>query len=469
MCYATRRTRETVSGRRTRPSPLDMVMNSRRLLKSLLLGAAGLAIFLIIVESGAHLVYRLTHSRALSVSELRNRLYALPENPENLGMGDVFGTPPQLEFQVLHPYLGFVMDPRVQLARNGSVTQPYSDFGFVGEPPATTRNPNEVVVAISGGSVAAGFYYQGARQLAERLQQDPRFKDKTFRFECFALAGYKQPQQLFALNYFLVRGAVFDLWINLDGFNELVLPLSENYPAGIAIEYPRQWQVFARRGLSSNEVELRLAIREAQRRKAQLRAWFRVPVLARSAFWLVLWDSLDARQSDRIARSLQQLQTETAPQTLAPEAAGPVHADYPRNEDETLQRALQTWERSSTQMAALCEANGIAYAHFVQPNQYFPDTKPLNDEEMATAYAEGGYRDAAEKGYPALAAAAAELAADGYPVYDLSKAFALETRTVYRDTCCHLNRLGNDLLADRMAQAILAQLDPEAPGSAPQP
>ena len=36
--------------------------------------------------------------------------------------------------------------------------------------------------------------------------------------------------------------------------------------------------------------------------------------------------------------------------------------------------------------------------------------------------------------------------------------FRDEPRTVYGDTCCHLNRLGNELMAAEIARAISASL-----------
>jgi len=44
--------------------------------------------------------------------------------------------------------------------------------------------------------------------------------------------GYKQPQQLLALAYFLSLGAEYDLIINLDGYNDIVLPVTDNYNLG---------------------------------------------------------------------------------------------------------------------------------------------------------------------------------------------------------------------------------------------
>ena len=56
-----------------------------------------------------------------------------------------------------------------------------------------------------------------------------------------AYGGYKQPQQLMALNYALALGAQFDVVVNLDGFNEVALDASENALQGVSPAYPRGW------------------------------------------------------------------------------------------------------------------------------------------------------------------------------------------------------------------------------------
>ena len=56
-------------------------------------------------------------------------------------------------------------------------------------------------------------------------------------------AGYKQPQQLLALAYFLSLGAEYDLMINLDGYNDIVLPFTDNYNVGVNPFFPRNWNL----------------------------------------------------------------------------------------------------------------------------------------------------------------------------------------------------------------------------------
>ena len=57
------------------------------------------------------------------------------------------------------------------------------------------------------------------RESRAALERLPAFEGKRVEIVCTALGGYKQPQQLFSLMYFLALGGHFDVWVNLDGFN----------------------------------------------------------------------------------------------------------------------------------------------------------------------------------------------------------------------------------------------------------
>jgi hypothetical protein len=50
------------------------------------------------------------------------------------------------------------------------------------------------------------------------------------------------------------------------------------------------------------------------------------------------------------------------------------------------------------------------------------------------------------------------LASAGVRFHDLSMVFAHENRSVYRDDCCHVNALGNEILGREIAFRILQDL-----------
>jgi len=71
---------------------------------------------------------------------------------------------------------------------------------------------------------------------------------------CLAVDGFKQPQPLFSLAFAIYLGAEYDVVINLDGFNEVVLPFTDNLPNKVFPHYPRIWNFYADKGLSLTHV-----------------------------------------------------------------------------------------------------------------------------------------------------------------------------------------------------------------------
>jgi len=51
------------------------------------------------------------------------------------------------------------------------------------------------------------------------------------------MPGFKQPQQLQVLTYFLSVGQEFDMVVNIDGFNDVVWALNNN-ASGLDISIP---------------------------------------------------------------------------------------------------------------------------------------------------------------------------------------------------------------------------------------
>lgn len=112
------------------------------------------------------------------------------------------------------------------------------------------------------------------------------------------------------------------------------------------------------------------------------------------------------------------------------------------------------------------EAQGGEYHHFLQPNQYVEGSKVLTQEELATAIAPGAEPGRlAAAGYPKLRRQGHALAKRGVRFHDATPIYQNEPRTVYADTCCHVNELGNETLARFMVDRILATTDLEALGA----
>jgi len=349
---------------------------------------------------------------------------------------------------MLHPYLGFVNDPRAFHRIN--------EFGFLGPSPILKRHPQRLNVLLTGGSVAVELYGDGSL-LKSALSGLPEFRGKEIVIVPACLGGYKQPQQLLALAHFLALGAEYDLVINLDGFNEAVIPFAENVPRGVEPSFPRSWDLYARRGLRFDQQILMGRMSLLRERREGWRGAFAGTPLRYSMTALTLWRAKDRALGSRmralqaaLERSLQSGPEDT-PQVRGAGFAG-------SGTDTLFPAAARHWMRASLQMRALCEAAGARYFHFLQPNHHLPGSKPLTrDEERLLASPDpwtAAAKEAVARAYPLFRAEGRRLREAGVRFVDLSGLFERETSTVFRDSCCHYNGKGYQLLGMALQDAV---------------
>lgn len=363
------------------------------------------------------------------------------------------GTGESAAVDILHPYLGFVRQPRPD--NNAAAPEDQvSDWGFAGKSsPIQQRGSGKFVIGILGGSVAEEFANAGEHRFCDALQRSSQFAGKQIILVRLALKGYKQPQQLMLLNFLLSQGAEFDVIVNIDGFNEVTLPALENVPHGVFASYPRSWQMQV--ASSKDPSALRL-IGRLTLRKELSRVWAtRVsgsPARYSPAV-LLMWRAYEDalwRGTVRDYRSLSVM----LPQQAGFCATGPVQKFA--TTDDLMDHCAEVWMRSSLQLHHLAAANGMRYYHFLQPNQYLPGSKNMGAEEQREAYSERQlYRPFVERGYPWLRRYGAQLKAQGVQFHDLTQLFASQPLATYRDNCCHYNVRGNEMLADEIARVIL--------------
>lgn len=421
---------------------------------------ASLAVFR--VSEGRGFNYkRLARERAQAVAEARpavpspptSRPAALPRDPDG-----VEGRPEKTAAELTpHPFMGFVYDPESRwmepALKMGGLQ--LSEHGFFVVPRPAGQGP-EWTVAVFGGSLAANFSIDGRRILGEVLAASPALKGRRIRVRSFALGGFKQPQMAEALLYLLSLGERFDAVVELDGFNDLAVSFSDHRATGKFPFYPREWENLVSAALSPEDLR-RLATLAylLDRRAGQAQIFSRRP-LPWSVTASLIWRRLDRRTLRQIAAAREATATRhSAVDTYR--ARGPVRR---YESDEALLRELAAvWGRSSLQMHRLCAGAGIVYHHFLQPNQYVPDSKPMGSEEKALAYrADHPYRNAIEKGYPLLQAEGRALTGQGVPFTDLVPLFAGVSEPRYSDDCCHVNQAGNDALGRRIGADLVADL-----------
>ncbi|MBY0279416.1 hypothetical protein K2Z84_29115 [Candidatus Binatia bacterium] len=367
--------------------------------------------------------------------------------------------PSSLRPYVLHPYLGFVGDAEGTAGPvvNSKARLVPTELGFFRRrDAAAAKSADPIRIGIFGGSVAFQFGLWADDVLAEAVAASAAAAGREVVVETYALPGHKQPQQLFTLLYLLVLGRRLDVVVNLDGFNELALPVSENLAQGSAAIYPRSWSLLAATSASA-------ALREAAADRSadaalrrMLARTFSAPVLRQSPTAALLWKLLDDALATRIA-DLDSAAGATLNDGIPAALRGPTSAVRPA--DDPLPELARLWRQSSLLMQQICRANGIAYVHALQPNQYVPDSKPLAPSELASAFRpDHPYRALVERGYPLLVEQGRVLAESGVRFVDLTMVFANERKPVYVDDCCHFGMRGRLLLAPPVAAAISAAL-----------
>lgn len=357
----------------------------------------------------------------------------------------------QIGAEVLHPYLGYVFSPTHSDQARAAYGVGVSRWGFLDDKePFHQPAPNRVIVGVFGGSVAWYLSAGSADALVRGLRDSPRFRDKEIVIVRAALFGYKQPQQLLALTYLLSMGAHFDVVINLDGFNEVVLPVTENVGKRVFPFFPRTWFLRAADSPTAHQVAGRITERRQERR--QLAALASAPVIRYSLTANVAWKLMDRRVENEINREqVDWLQQQSSDGNYA--GTGPF---TPYQAESAMYRDLaDKWTQASIQMHRVAQANGIEYFHFLQPNQYVEGSKPMTPEERAVAIDEGFmFAGPARAGYPQLIEAGKALQQAGVRFRDLTQVFRSVNEPVYRDNCCHLLQNGGDMMAAAIAAAI---------------
>ncbi len=360
---------------------------------------------------------------------------------------------------VVHPYLGWVLDPKVHPEHTlGGQTYRVNQFGFLDAPDRQflrKRSERKLIVAIVGGSVAWAASALAANTLTEELQTSSRFRDKEIVIVRLAIPAYKQPQQLFALTYALILGAQFDIVINIDGYNEVALHAAENKFNNVFVAYPRGWNALVVKVNDPEIMETEHRVRRTDQKRKNWAAQFNGLPLRYSPTANFIWRYRDNKLKQSRRRDIQAIISHQSTTEPSYTAGGP-RRTY-KSDAEMYRDITRIWANSSSQLDQLCRANGIEYHHVLQPNQYLPGSKPLSErEERQAIYPDPDYEygNAIEKGYPYLIAAGAKLRSRGLNFHDLTGLFSNTRETIYVDTCCHYNQLGNEMLMKSIAARI---------------
>jgi hypothetical protein len=419
-------------------------------------------IFCAIVEIAALTVFYFQHGWLFYLDPYRPQYAVMEQGQGGRGQGAGSDGRPALTDIGLAPYFGPIHRPGIPFDVPDALRQPgapasriaTNNFGFVSahdypfQPAA-----GQAIVGIFGGSVAAWFCQVGADRLVADLHRQPAFASKTLVPLCFAHEGYKQPQQLIVLAYFLSIGQHFDLVLNIDGFNEVAIGdlnaqhgWDESMPSVLHLD--PLIALINQSTLTPAKLE---ALATISHDRDRLNGLAGVLNRNRLASLDLIGGRYDAYLEGRYRAELVAFdRLPSAPATQSPiHVAPPVR---PLHGDELFADIARNWIAASALMQEMLAAPRVPYVHVLQPNQYF-STRVFTDAERKVAFNAGSpFKDGAMRGYPFLERA---LAAPGAPVKvaDAVHLFDAEPRPVYIDDCCHYTLVGYEHLADFAADA----------------
>ncbi len=355
---------------------------------------------------------------------------------------------------MIHPYIGMVLQPKDDASQptvDGELHT--TEFGFVDSgPPIHRRSQDRVIVGIVGGSVAMQLAKNATSVLEKQLAELPQFSGRSFKFVRLAVGGYKQPQQLMTINYLLTLGAEFDIIINLDGVNESALPKMDNVSFGVSAAYPRKWgEMVAVSG--SMEVSRMVGyVAYLRHRQSDTARFFDAIPIRYSPTAMLVWASMNAHNDLAIQRQIIAISAKSIKE-LSYCASGP--PEHFESDEQLYQHCVDIWARSSIQLHRLCAANGIQYFHFLQPNQYVANTKPIGPVEASIAVSEESpFRVPVMQCYPLMQSKSDDLAKAGVAFTDLTRVFSEHPERIYKDDCCHVEDAGDILMANAIATHI---------------
>jgi hypothetical protein len=394
-----------------------------------------LLLTLLSIELISYASYFIVSGHSFSFSEVKAARRSVIENDPSEDGFEVAGL--KIPWNVpIHPYYGFGKP---------------EGFNFLENPDDEIQNdPNGIIVAVTGGSVAHGLYKEKREALKAYLQQIPKFEGRNVHIVLLGYFAWKQPQQVTALSYYLAMGGKVDVLINLDGHNEIV-DANTNYRREVFPAYPWLWYNLASNTVSAKELRL---IGEIRYRKNLRHSVAQVAdKVAHGVSGNVIWYLLDRL----IGSGIEQRSVRLSELQFEEKSSHPFRQFGPNrsfdSQRDRLSFSTHIWLSSSIQLDRMMKANGGEYFHFLQPNQYVPRSKTFSREERRTAY-DPRRVGAIRVGYPYLQNASSVLQNAQVQFFDLTGIFKDVKETVYRDRCCHVNGLGNELLARGIGTGI---------------
>jgi len=288
----------------------------------------------------------------------------------------------------------------------------------------------------------------------------PGLKDKEFIILSFATGGYKQPQQLLILNYFLALGQELDMVVNIDGFNEVALS-NLNNKNQIDLAMPSLQHIQPLTNLANNSLSIKAmkATVRIQENKAQINQ-------ALTTLQNCTLAACDAFTSVYIQNLVNNYKTDVIKfekeRTKQQDGGSVIYINTNKSvlEDSVaFEQMAQNWAKSSIFMHKVLSASNVPYFQVLQPNQYYQTKRVFGEAEKQIAFhQETPYAKAVELGYPALFKKFPNLEKNNIDILNGVNVFDKTRDAVYMDSCCHYNQAGEVIFSDYVGSSILEVL-----------
>jgi len=428
----------------------NFLKNSQEIIKIALIN---LVLLLVFLELGSLGWYFVKHKQFFYTREKPLDKSALGINLEGVRLNESI-------VERFHPFFGFIQKPGPDF-RPGFKVNNYGFFSPYDYPFKKTK-PNQFIIGVFGGSVASDYaiYQVQNKILPKYLKQLPRLKDQEFIILSFATGGYKQPQQLLILNYFLALGQELDMVVNIDGFNEVALS-NLNNKNKIDLAMPSIQHILPLTNIASNTLSTKamkstIAIQENKAKINQAFTTLQNCTLA----------ACDALTSVYIQNLVNNYKTDVIKfekeRTKQQDGGSVIYINTNKSvlEDSVaFEQMAQNWAKSSIFMHKVLSASNVPYFQVLQPNQYYQTKRVFSAAEKQIAFNQDTpYAKAVELGYPALFKKFPNLEKNHIDILNGVNVFDKTKDAVYVDSCCHYNQAGEVIFSDYVGSSILEVL-----------
>lgn len=359
-----------------------------------------------------------------------------------------------------HPFFGFIQKPSADFRPGFKV----NNYGFISpyDYPFKKTQKNQFVIGVFGGSVASNYsiFEVQNKILPKYLKQLPGLKDREFVILSFATGGYKQPQQLLILNYFLALGQEFDMVVNIDGFNEVALS-NLNNKNKIDLAMPSLQHILPLTNLANNSLSIKAmkATVRIQENKARINQ-------ALTTLQNCTLAACDALTSVYIQNLVNNYKTDVIrfeqARTKQHDGGSVIYINTNKSvllDSVAFEQMAQNWAKSSIFMHKVLSASNVPYFHVLQPNQYYQTKRVFSEAEKQIAFNQDTpYAKAVELGYPALFKKFPNLAKNDIDILNGVQVFDKTKDAVYVDSCCHYNQAGEVIFSNYVGSSILEVL-----------